>query len=208
MLRSSFHPELPTDLSTLLKHWSLTSNGEKYRAYREISHFLKEIFTPEVWSQWDTIYAIKYQGWEWGTQDLVYNDLIIWGSWIIDRTWTLENMNASEETKQFLIADIPQRMRAGWKTGIRIARVAVGENWGKKTTRMLGMLPLEVFRAIELSGENKPHMINSRNTGGNISPRVGCPAARHFSWEETPPVFNELWKRVQVIHNDYCNLVS
>lgn len=62
MLRSSFHPELPTDLSTLLKHWSLTSNGEKYRAYREISHFLKEIFTPEVWSQWDTIYAIKYQG--------------------------------------------------------------------------------------------------------------------------------------------------
>lgn len=62
MLSATFHHELPRDLSELLRHWPLKSDGEKYKAYIEISDFLKQIFTPEVWSQWDTVYAKKYQG--------------------------------------------------------------------------------------------------------------------------------------------------
>ncbi len=115
-------------------------------------------------------------------------------------------MKASEETKQFLIADVPQRMRAGWKTGVRIARMTVGENWGKKITRMLAMLPLEVFRAIEFLERNKPDAINIRTPGTQISPRVGCPAARYFHWEEKPSALNELLERVKIIHGSYENL--
>lgn len=206
MVANAFHPELQKDLSVLLKHLPLQNDGQKYEAYSEAAYFLGTIFTPEVWAQWDDLYASKYQGWSWGTKDLVYNSLMTWGQWVIDRTWTWENMRTSETTRQFFIADMPQRMRTGWKTGVRVAIMAVEQNWGQKIARMLAMLPLEVFRVIEVSERNKPHDINARTTSTKISPRVGCPAARHFHGEERSSIFSDLWRRVQIIHDSYSNL--